>query len=78
MNLNKSEDLASDKNRNLMMMDFLNNLSNREKLIVTLFYYENLNYREISILLNLTVDRVSFLRRKIINRFKDLVKNISK
>jgi RNA polymerase sigma factor for flagellar operon FliA len=50
-------------------------LQERDRLIITLYYYENLNYKEIAELLDITVSRVSQIHSRII---KDLKKRLVK
>ena len=45
-------------------------LGERERTILSLYYYEELNYKEISQILNVTVSRVSQIHSKIINSLK--------
>ena len=54
--------------------DFLINaikeLDERDRLIITLYYYENLNYKEIAKVLNITVSRVSQVHSRIMDMLK--------
>ncbi|MFA3783860.1 sigma-70 family RNA polymerase sigma factor [Melioribacteraceae bacterium 4301-Me] len=45
-------------------------LNERDRLIITLYYYEGLNYKEIAKVLGITVSRVSQVHTKIINTLK--------
>lgn len=48
-------------------------LEERDRLVLTLYYYENLNYKEIAQLLNITVSRVSQIHSKIIQELKSIL-----
>ncbi|MBK8945033.1 MAG: sigma-70 family RNA polymerase sigma factor [Ignavibacteriae bacterium] len=56
-----------------LLVTAIKNLSERDRLIITLYYYEHMNYKEISQALDITVSRVSQLHSKIM---KDLKKQI--
>jgi RNA polymerase sigma factor for flagellar operon FliA len=45
-------------------------LNERDRLIISLYYYEELNYKEIAEVLNITVSRVSQVHTKIIKELK--------
>jgi RNA polymerase sigma factor FliA len=45
-------------------------LEERDRLIITLYYYENLSYKEIAQVLNITVSRVSQVHTKILELLK--------
>ena len=48
----------------------IKNLPERDRMIISLYYYEHLNYKEISEILNITVSRVSQVHSKIIKNLK--------
>lgn len=48
----------------------INSLSKQEKLVITLYYYEGLNFKEISEVLNLSQGRISQLHTKAILRLR--------
>ncbi len=49
----------------------LRQLEERDRLIITLYYYEDLNYKEIAEVLNITVSRVSQVHTKIMKNLKN-------
>ncbi len=53
-----------------LLVDAIKELDERDRLVLTLYYYENLNYKEIAQVLNITVSRVSQIHSKIINELK--------
>jgi RNA polymerase sigma factor for flagellar operon FliA len=60
-----------------LLFKAIENLEEKEKLILTLYYYENLNYKEIAKILDVTVSRISQLHGKIINKLREDVKVLS-
>jgi len=48
----------------------INNLPERDRQIISLYYYENLGYKEIAQVLNITVSRVSQVHTRIIESLK--------
>jgi RNA polymerase sigma factor for flagellar operon FliA len=53
-----------------MIADSISRLPEREKLVITLYYYEELTLREIGEVLGVTESRVSQLHTKAILRLK--------
>lgn len=70
-------DEAMDKSEaKELLVNAIKNLDERDRLVLTLYYYENLNYKEIAQVLNITVSRVSQIHSKIIVELKSiLIKN---
>ncbi|HEX3073547.1 MAG TPA: sigma-70 family RNA polymerase sigma factor [Ignavibacteriales bacterium] len=66
--LNKNE--AKD-----LLINAIQELEERDRLVLTLYYFENLNYKEIAEVLNITVSRVSQIHTKIIKDLKAKLKN---
>lgn len=52
------------------LLDMIKELNERERTILSLYYYEDLNYKEISQVLNITVSRVSQIHSRILNSLK--------
>jgi RNA polymerase sigma factor FliA len=52
------------------LMDAIKELNERDRLIITLYYFENLNYKEIGELMNITVSRVSQIHSRVIKELK--------
>lgn len=52
------------------LIDLIKGLNERDRTILSLYYYEELNYQDISKLLHITVSRVSQLHSKIIKSLK--------
>jgi RNA polymerase sigma factor for flagellar operon FliA len=53
-----------------ILLELLKKLNERDRLIITLYYYESLNYKEIAEVLNITVSRVSQIHTKILDQLK--------
>lgn len=56
---------------NEILVDAINSLPEKEKKVVSLYYYEELTYKEIGKLLNISESRVSQLHTKAIIRLKN-------
>lgn len=70
---NESElpDETIDKNEaKELLVGAIKELDERDRLVLSLYYYENLNYKEIAQVLNITVSRVSQIHSKIIQELK--------
>ncbi len=75
-----SEVIADEQNTQLdevennemkeLLVKALKQLNERDRLIISLYYYENLSYQEIAELMKITVSRVSQIHTKIINNLK--------
>jgi len=57
-----------------LLFKAIENLEEKERLVLTLYYYENLSYKEIAKVLDVTVSRISQLHTKIINKLRDEIK----
>lgn len=53
-----------------LLVEALESLEERDRLIITLYYYEHLNYKEIAKILGITVSRVSQVHSKIIEKLR--------
>ncbi len=64
-------DQTAEKNEaKEFLVEAIKALEERDRLIISLYYYENLNYKEIAKLLNITVSRVSQVHTRIIEMLK--------
>lgn len=61
---------VEEKEMKELLVKAIKDLNERERLIISLYYYENLNYQEIAELMNITVSRVSQIHSRIINNLK--------
>ncbi len=52
------------------LLKFIKGMEERDRLILSLYYYEHLNYKEIADILNITVSRVSQIHSKIIKTLR--------
>lgn len=65
-------DQSTEKNQiKEILTDAIKQLEERDRLIITLYYYEDLNYKEIAKVLNITVSRVSQVHTRIIDMLKN-------
>jgi RNA polymerase sigma factor for flagellar operon FliA len=53
-----------------LLKEAIRNLEERDRLILSLYYYEELSYKEISKILNITVSRISQIHTKILGSLK--------
>ncbi len=53
-----------------IMLQEISKLPERQKLIIMLYYFEEMNYQEIADLLNISVSRVSQLHTEVINKLR--------
>jgi len=71
---NNSEipDGAAEKNQTKeILVEAIKKLDERDRLIISLYYYEDLSYKEIAKVLNITVSRVSQVHSRIIDMLKN-------
>ncbi|GAB4137034.1 MAG: FliA/WhiG family RNA polymerase sigma factor [Ignavibacteriales bacterium] len=59
------------------LIEALKKLHERDRLVVTLYYYEHLSYKEIAETLNISVSRVSQIHNRVINQLKTLLEGIN-
>ena len=64
------EELTEDKERKQKLAEAINNLKDKEKLVITLYYYEGLTLKEISSIMKVTESRVSQIHTKAISRLQ--------
>lgn len=69
------DDEVHENEKKDLLVKAIKNLNERDRLIVTLYYYEHMNYKEIAKILEITVSRVSQLHSKIM---KELRRQIEK
>lgn len=63
-------DTAEKNESKELLLEAIKQLDEKERLIITLYYYENLNYAEIAKVIGVTVSRVSQVHSKIIDSLK--------
>ncbi len=67
--LTQSEEVEKNEMKEILLKA-LKGLSERDRLIISLYYYENLNYQEIAKLMNITISRVSQIHSRILKNLK--------
>ena len=71
---NKHEDIEKIIEKEQMIeaiKDILSTLSEREQMIITLYYYEELNLKEISTLLEISESRISQIHKKLVKQLRE-------
>lgn len=66
--------LLKEELRNVLK-ESIENLSERERLVVTLYYFENLNLSDIAKVMEVSVQRVSQINARAVNKLRDRMKN---
>jgi RNA polymerase sigma factor for flagellar operon FliA len=64
------DNILEKKELKQRLLDMIKILNDRERTILSLYYYEELNYKEIAQVLNITVSRVSQIHSRILNSLK--------
>ena len=67
--VNKLDELEDDESRQ-RLLDLINALSEQERLVVALYYYEEMTLKEIGMALQISESRVSQIHTKAILRLK--------
>ncbi len=67
--LTQSEEVEKNEMKEILF-NALKGLNERDRLIISLYYYENLNYQEIAKLMNITISRVSQIHSRILKNLK--------
>lgn len=70
-NAENPEEVYGHSETKEMILEALNKLNERERLVIILYYYEDLNYKEIAKLLHITVSRVSQIHSKVMEELKN-------
>ncbi len=70
------EDLVEKDEEKLLLVEELKKLKERDRLVITLYYYENLNYKEIAEVLGITVSRVSQIHSRLMKKLKEKLEAI--
>ena len=68
--LRQPEDVVEKEELKKMLVEALDLLTEKEKNVVTLYYYEDLTLKEISLVLNVSESRVSQLHTKALNKMR--------
>ena len=66
-------EIADKSEEKELLVDAIKQLNERDRLIISLYYYENLNYREIADILKITVSRVSQIHSKVLKDLKQIL-----
>jgi RNA polymerase sigma factor for flagellar operon FliA len=56
-----------------VLIDAINKLEERERILLNLYYVEELSFKEIAYILNISIPRVSQIHKRVLSRLKDLL-----
>lgn len=68
---------AEDLEAKELLVEALQKLDERDRIIITLYYYEHLSYKEIAQILGITVSRVSQVHSKIIKKLREKLAHLN-
>lgn len=74
-NINNPELIYQGKEIRELLTDSIETLSKKEKMVISLYYYEELTYKEIGQVLELSESRISQIHSKAILRMKNFLAN---
>jgi RNA polymerase sigma factor FliA len=75
-NIKTPSENLSEKEMKKMLADTIVKLPEKEKLVVSLYYFEELKFNEIAEVLNVSVPRISQLHSKALKRLQEVLLNI--
>lgn len=70
----RPEEICENKELKEILVESLNSLNENERLVITLYYYEDLTYKEIGHVLDLSESRISQIHSKAILKIKNYLK----
>jgi len=71
------EQIAEKNEAKERLVECIGQLNERDRLIITLYYFESLNYREISEVLNITISRISQIHTRILESLKEKLEEVN-
>lgn len=71
------DETAEDLEAKELLIEALQKLDERDRIIITLYYYEHLSYKEIAQILGITVSRVSQVHSKIIKKLREKLAHLN-
>lgn len=66
----KPDAVLEKKDLKEKLLSLIKELNEKERTVLSLYYYEDLNYKEIAQVLNITVSRVSQIHSRVLNTLK--------
>lgn len=66
----KPDTVLEKKDIKERLLELIKELNEKERIVLSLYYYEDLNYKEIAQVLNITVSRVSQIHTRVLNMLK--------
>ena len=73
---NAPEKALVDKEKRAMLAEVIDSLPEKERLVITLYYYEGLLLKEIADILQVTESRVSQIHSKVLAKMRARLKNV--
>ena len=71
------DEIAEKNEAKELLVKAIKDLDERDRLILSLYYYEHLSYKEISQMLNITISRVSQIHSRIIDNLRTKLAHIN-
>ncbi|MCX7875633.1 MAG: sigma-70 family RNA polymerase sigma factor [Melioribacteraceae bacterium] len=71
----KPDAVLEKKDLKERLLELIKELNEKEKTVLSLYYYEDLNYKEIAQVLNITVSRVSQIHSRVLETLKQKLAN---
>lgn len=80
LDADENDDISPEKNflkqeLRTLLTEAIDSLSERDRLVVTLYYYENLTLAEIAEVLDITIQRVSQINARAVSKIKEKLKD---
>ncbi len=69
-------DIVEKQNLKEVLLELIEVLSERQKLVIMLYYYEGMSYQEIADVLNVTVSRISQIHSEVIKKLRCKIKKV--
>ena len=70
------DEIAEKNEAKELLVDAIKGLEERDRLILSLYYYEHLSYKEIAQMMNITISRVSQIHSRIIDNLRTKLAHI--
>ncbi len=70
------DEIAEKNEAKEMLLEAIKGLEERDRLILSLYYYEHLSYKEIAQMMNITISRISQIHSRIIDNLRTKLAHI--
>lgn len=71
------DEIAEKNEAKELLVEAIKELEERDRLILSLYYYEHLSYKEIAQMLNITISRISQIHSRIIDNLRTKLAHIN-